>query len=767
MLEWGTFSPFFVDISFFLWYDYNVKAFTDTLQCRERYHMLKTKLIAILCIISMLTSVTALAAENESGNETTALTTALTENVEESTAETEEVTENSESGTETGAIDGTDISTYENTDTSTAEGTDTGAADTDDFETSDGTGTSTSDTDDPEEKPSPAKVQDIVYKFLTEDLELTPAAAAGIMGNVMIECTFDPTALAMDTNGLYSFGLMMWNGPRFEALKKWCADNGYDHEDPLGQLGYLKWELLNTEKSAYAVMKEIPNTIEGACKAAILWASDFERCTRTSFGLRIYYALNMYWPNYAGGSVSDTHGIYGYYYNVPENIKYGTPLALYGAVVSFSSNIKSITVGVFTEDGELVTGRTLDRDALVANIGVLDSYIVFNKVPRGNYYYTISAVNEAEEYIVERHRFTVSDEPTSQTLVKESIGSSKCSFGIFCPGTVFSDMPSPTNWAHDGIDYVVDAGLFEGKPGGIFAPKENMSRAMFVTVLCRLGDMLGVLEGGDSEENTDSSDTTVIPDTTADTSGSDDTEPVAPSESVFETVPFEGVADISEPSESESGTSSAESDSDASDSAESDSDLEDVPVEDTFDYYFKDVKKGKWYTEAVYRAANAGLVMGKSADTFAPNEPLTRAQLATLMYRFANLCGADTSISAEFSEFADGETVPAWAKDAMSWAVAAGLVTGSNNSGTLVLDPRGYATRAQVAAIVQRFVVFIESGYAPETPDNPESVSTGTSDSTEGTPPATGEATESGTGTAAEDSEGTSAIVEELLTYEK
>ena len=89
-----------------------------------------------------------------------------------------------------------------------------------------------SDTVELYEATSSEKVQNVVYKYLTEELELTPAAAAGIMGNIMIECTFDPTALAMDTNGLYSFGRMMWNGPRFEALKKWCAENGYEKEDP-------------------------------------------------------------------------------------------------------------------------------------------------------------------------------------------------------------------------------------------------------------------------------------------------------------------------------------------------------------------------------------------------------------------------------------------------------------------------------------------------------------------------------------------------------
>lgn len=515
---------------------------------------------------------------------------------------------------------------------------------------------------------SAEKVQDVVYQYLTEELELTPAAAAGIMGNIMIECTFDPTALAMDTNGLYSFGLMMWNGPRFEALKKWCSENGYEKEDPLGQLGYLKWELLNTEKAAYAAMKDIPNTIEGACQAAILWASEFERCTRTSYGLRIYYALNLYWPKYAGGTVSDNLGIYGYYYNVPENIQYGKPLTLFGAVVSFSSNIKSITVGVFTEDGQLVTGRTIDHNSLVGNIGVLDNYIIFNKVPKGKYYYTITAVNEAGEYIVERHPFTVSDEPTTHTLIKETVGYAACGFGANCPGHVFSDMPPASNWAHGSIDYVVNAGLFEGHPGGLFAPDESMSRAMFVTVLCRLGDMFDILDRPEISENTDNNDTAAA--------------------------------------SSDESASSAENETEQSqDESTSDAAGED-PAENPF--FFQDVPDGKWYTQSVYRAAAAQLVLGKSADTFAPNEPVTRAELAIFMYRFAQLFSADTTLEADFTGFADSDAVPSWASREMSWAVAAGLINGSKSGDALYLAPAEYATRAQVAAIIQRFVIFIQ-----------------------------------------------------------
>jgi len=78
------------------------------------------------------------------------------------------------------------------------------------------------------------------------------------------------------------------------------------------------------------------------------------------------------------------------------------------------------------------------------------------------------------------------------------------------------------------------------------------------------------------------------------------------------------------------------------------------------------------------------------------------------------------TVSAPLDTFADGDAVPSWARDALSWAVAAGLVTGTDNAGVLLLDSMGHATRAQVAAIVKRFVVLMENGGVPEAPETSE-----------------------------------------------
>ena len=115
---------------------------------------------------------------------------------------------------------------------------------------------------------------------------------------------------------------------------------------------------------------------------------------------------------------------------------------------------------------------------------------------------------------------------------------------------------------------------------------------------------------------------------------------------------------------------------------------------------FGDVSQSAWYAGPVAWAAWNGLVTGYSASVFAPNEPITREQFAAILYRYAQFRGLVVSPGGSLSGFSDGGKVSAYARDAMSWANAQGLITGTGNG---ILDPKGQATRAQAAAILQRF----------------------------------------------------------------
>ena len=119
---------------------------------------------------------------------------------------------------------------------------------------------------------------------------------------------------------------------------------------------------------------------------------------------------------------------------------------------------------------------------------------------------------------------------------------------------------------------------------------------------------------------------------------------------------------------------------------------------------FADVPKGKYYSDAVAWAAGAGIVTGSGSGNFNPTGKLTREQLAVILYRYAQYEGRDVSRRADLGAYKDGAKVSSWAKDAMSWAVAEGLITGSNQKN---LAPGGSANRAQLATILMRL---LESG---------------------------------------------------------
>ena len=115
---------------------------------------------------------------------------------------------------------------------------------------------------------------------------------------------------------------------------------------------------------------------------------------------------------------------------------------------------------------------------------------------------------------------------------------------------------------------------------------------------------------------------------------------------------------------------------------------------------FLDAQYG-YYANAVRWAQQAGLVTGTSDTRFSPNAPMTREQLAVVLYRYAQYLGRDTDRAASLNSYADGSTVSVYAREAMRWAVAEGLLSGVGNDR---LAPNAPATRAQVAEILYRFL---------------------------------------------------------------
>ena len=116
---------------------------------------------------------------------------------------------------------------------------------------------------------------------------------------------------------------------------------------------------------------------------------------------------------------------------------------------------------------------------------------------------------------------------------------------------------------------------------------------------------------------------------------------------------------------------------------------------------FTDVKDDDWYGDAVRWAERAGVVSGTSATTFAPNAAITREQLAAILMNYANYKHENTSARADLSKYSDAGKISSWANDVMAWAVSKGYISGMTAT---TLAPQGSATRAQVAAILQRYL---------------------------------------------------------------
>ena len=120
---------------------------------------------------------------------------------------------------------------------------------------------------------------------------------------------------------------------------------------------------------------------------------------------------------------------------------------------------------------------------------------------------------------------------------------------------------------------------------------------------------------------------------------------------------------------------------------------------------FRDVPEREYYAQPVAWASANGIVMGTSTTTFSPNGKITREQMAAILFRYAQQKGYDTSKRADLSKFPDNGKVSDYAKEALAWANAEGLINGDEQpNGTVLLDPAGNATRAQVAAILMRYV---------------------------------------------------------------
>lgn len=116
---------------------------------------------------------------------------------------------------------------------------------------------------------------------------------------------------------------------------------------------------------------------------------------------------------------------------------------------------------------------------------------------------------------------------------------------------------------------------------------------------------------------------------------------------------------------------------------------------------FADVDMGAYYASAVIWAKQNGIVNGVTETEFAPDANITREQIAAIMFRYAQYNGMDAVTLEENLHFADANEISEYAVSAMNWAVGTGLMKGKS---TTTINPKDNATRAEIAAILQRFI---------------------------------------------------------------
>ena len=223
---------------------------------------------------------------------------------------------------------------------------------------------------------------------------------------------------------------------------------------------------------------------------------------------------------------------------------------------------------------------------------------------------------------VRTYTCTVCGQTRTETIPATGVPET-CNGGPACPGYAFRDMPAPSIWSHEGLDYCIYHGYIAGTSATTVTPDGECTRAMIVSILYRVQGEPAKVNGYELKK-------------------------------------------LAAP--------------------------------------FDDVERGMWYTDAIWWAKLTGVVSGMSPSTFAPDDPITRAQLAVILYNYTKQFAPESlTETGSLTGFPDADNVPSWARTAMAWAVGNGLISGVGENGVSYLRPEGCATRAQVATILMNY----------------------------------------------------------------
>ena len=501
-----------------------------------------------------------------------------------------------------------------------------------------------------------------IFNYLVETMGCNKATALGIVANIERESNFNPVASVIDTNGLTSYGICQWNGSRFEGLKSYCTEKELDYTTVEGQLDYLKYELGSSERSAWNRMQGIPNTAEGAYTAGYTWARYFERCAAVYHEVSAIRARDVYWPEYCDVAVPENHNItfdlqgttiatsVGSSTVNGFNIARGSDKLIIYNIIDSTPGTNSYGVEVLVDANGLVTQKRATGSTtqftvpaggfVLSGHGTAADFI--NKIKVGNYAgyttgedgtATVHYYNAQNEYlfyhkkvkdgmtygtlpVVEKEGYILGGWYTELTggerVTEETQYISANLYARWIDENAsqnpFTDVPE-NEYYYEPVLWAVNQGITSGLKPGLFAPEESCTRGQVVTFLWRAK--------GCPEPTTTTHNFTDLKENeyyykavlwaveNGITAGLKPTL-FAPDATVTrgQVVTFLHRAE---------GTPSY-----------------------SVDNSFTDLKTGEYYYDAVLWAVENGVTSGLKPTLFGPEEPCTRGQVVTFLYRAYN-----------------------------------------------------------------------------------------------------------------------------------
>ncbi|MBO6164539.1 MAG: RICIN domain-containing protein [Lachnospiraceae bacterium] len=252
--------------------------------------------------------------------------------------------------------------------------------------------------------------QQTIYKYLTETLELPPAAACGILANIQYESDFDPHAVG--DHGT-SYGICQWHKSRYTALRSWCARRKMDHTTLRGQLEFLKYELKREYGRIYRYMKNVSNDAYGAYQAGYYWCYHYERPAKylTASVRRGNTARDKYWPKYAdlAGNTEKQTAVKpaeGREITAARTVMKGSEIDISGSVIS-DGKLDHVTIDICRIDGTVVAESVIQPDGNSANLRDGLARLHSGDLDAGAYIVEITAKNGAGTVQVFRQSVSV------------------------------------------------------------------------------------------------------------------------------------------------------------------------------------------------------------------------------------------------------------------------------------------------------------------------------------------------------------------------